>query len=93
MTKLGSPIDATCAPPLLLRPPPLSAHLSGSSASTPLYFCNGKNTVLKHGCEDDFHIWVDSESRATREMCPMLQMAPGWAGLSIEPIYAEIHGP
>ena len=52
-----------------------------------------KTTVLKHGCEDDFHIWVDSESRATREMCPLLQMAPGWAGLSIEPIYAEIHGP
>ena len=51
------------------------------------------NTVFKHGCEDDFHIWVDSESRATREMCPLLQMAPGWAGLSIEPIYAEIHGP
>ena len=53
----------------------------------------GKTTVLKHGCEEDFHIWVDSESRATREMCPLLQMAPGWAGLSIEPIYAEIHGP
>ena len=64
-----------------------------SDLVTVFTFVMVKKTVLKHGCEDDFHIWVDSESRATREMCPLLQMAPGWAGLSIEPIYAEIHGP